>query len=158
MAPKYQRRLNPGALLLLVALTFGCRSAAEKCSDIRYAAETAPWVREQRREVRSDVTSWAQHIGADSLSRWMDSVRRIFPGPLPYPNEVRPEDLDLAPSFYRMRLADSADYRLAVSDSSMAVRYYFHMVDTAKLREIPLPPRPSEIAWYEEHCYQGKPR
>lgn len=111
----------------------GCESAATRCTRVQSEA----WLAEQYTQ---DEREFKSRLGAALPDNYtVDDTRRLM----------------------KVIRAQMAEERRAYLDS--ATRAFLELPEPdpaadSAAPEVRPPPRPSDLAWYEEHCYQGKPR
>lgn len=137
MQPRLQRSLNCAlGLAATVALTACGDSASTRCDRLAQAQAVGPLLRDRRDQDAQNVLRRFQALPPDTQTALLSRIT----------SHDAQEEATLGP------LEDS------VTPSRIARRYALFFAHDSLLPQVTQAPEPAELAWYEEHCHDGKPR
>lgn len=152
MTPGMRRSLLAG--LIWIA---GCETSAARCArvdreDVAYRYDqiirdrpAPPAAVPGDGKAAAKIRTWAKTLPAGARDRYAWEVS---------PATVKELTADFAGWASRDRPSDSV---VAVLDAILARRLY-EPREPAPVATASPPPRPSDVEWYREHCWEGKPR
>ncbi len=124
-----------------VFVATGCESATQRCRRIELAQITAEnYQRREREFIERLYTTQYSGLPRDS-QRFLERALRAT---------MKAEEDRLMDSAYKADGRNYAEAQRLIGDTNRAL-------DSLPPEGRP-PPRPSDRAWYAEHCWEGKPR